>query len=204
MNQGTKQRIVGTVVLLALALIFLPIIFDGQGSYQTQLSSRIPDEPVISILPEPTQVRPVIIADTQASANTEPEEVEVNNIADDASSDAGDDGTSDSSEEQVQVSTSEPAFTREIPQLDESGLPQGWSVRMGSFAEEDNALNLMERLRSSGYKAYTRNVQNGQSSLTSVFVGPWLDRGLVDQYQEELQDEFRLAGDIVRFEIEQL
>jgi DedD protein len=204
LNQGTKQRIVGTVVLLALALIFLPIIFDGQGSYQTQLSSRIPDEPVISILPEPTQVRPVIIADTQASANTEPEEVEVNNIADDASSDAGDDGTSDSSEEQVQVSTSEPAFTREIPQLDESGLPQGWSVRMGSFAEEDNALNLMERLRSSGYKAYTRNVQNGQSSLTSVFVGPWLDRGLVDQYQEELQDEFRLAGDIVRFEIEQL
>ena len=71
-------------------------------------------------------------------------------------------------------------------------------------AEEDNALNLMERLRAAGYKAYIRSGENSQGSLTRVFVGPWLDRELVDQYQEELRNEFSLAGDIVRFEIEQL
>ena len=49
MNQGAKQRIVGTVALLALALIFLPIIFDGEGSYQVPVSSRIPETPIISI-----------------------------------------------------------------------------------------------------------------------------------------------------------
>ena len=65
MNQGAKQRIVGTVVLLALALIFLPIIFDGEGSYQAPVSSRIPDTPIISILPEPTQSRPVIIGNVE-------------------------------------------------------------------------------------------------------------------------------------------
>lgn len=210
MNQGTKQRIVGTVVLLALALIFLPIIFDGQGSYQTQLSSRIPDKPIVPILPEPTQVRPVIIAETETNPTTEAEESETTateEIADASTStirESTRDVSQDASEEPVQISTSKPAFIREIPQLDAAGLPQGWSVRLGSFAEEENAVNLMERLRASGYKAYTRNVQNGQNNLTSVFVGPWLDRGLVDQYQAELQDEFRLAGDIVRFEIEPL
>ena len=65
MNQGAKQRIVGTVVLLALALIFLPIIFDGQGSYEAPVTSRIPDTPIISILPEPVQSRPVIVNDAQ-------------------------------------------------------------------------------------------------------------------------------------------
>ena len=65
MNQGAKQRIVGTVVLLALALIFLPIIFDGQGSYEAPVTSRIPDTPIISIMPEPVQSRPVIVGDTQ-------------------------------------------------------------------------------------------------------------------------------------------
>ena len=49
-----------------------------------------------------------------------------------------------------------------------------------------------------------RNIDNTQGKLTSVFVGPWLNRDLVDQYKEELQEEFRLAGDIVRFEIEKL
>ena len=62
----------------------------------------------------------------------------------------------------------------------------------------------MERLRGAGYKAYMRNIDNTQGKLTSVFVGPWLNRDLVDQYKEELQEEFRLAGDIVRFEIEKL
>jgi cell division septation protein DedD len=52
-------------VLLALALIFLPIIFDGQGSYQAPVSSRIPVTPIISILPEPIQSRPVIVGNVE-------------------------------------------------------------------------------------------------------------------------------------------
>ena len=189
MNQGTKRRIVGTAVLLALALIFLPIVFDGQGSYQTQLFSRVPTEPIIPVLPEPTQVRPVIVAD---SLLEETEYSEVESIAD------------ETGEDEVQVAISEPVFTQEIPQLSSVGLPEGWSVRLGSFAQEENADNLMERLRGAGYKAYMRNIDNTQGKLTSVFVGPWLNRDLVDQYKEELQEEFRLAGDIVRFEIEKL
>ena len=72
------------------------------------------------------------------------------------------------------------------------------------FAQEENANNLLQRLQEAGYKAYTRNIDNSQGKLTSVFVGPWLSRDLVERYKEELQEEFRLAGDVVRFEIEQL
>ena len=176
-------------MLLALALIFLPIVFDGQGSYQAQLSSRVPVEPIIPILPEPTQLRPVIVAD---SLLEETEDSEAESIAD------------ETGEDEAQVTISEPVFTQDIPQLSAIGLPEGWSVRLGSFAQEENANNLMERLRGAGYKTYTRNIDNTQGKLTSVFVGPWLNRDLVDQYKEELQEEFRLAGDIVRFEIEQL
>lgn len=176
-------------MLLALALIFLPIVFDGQGSYQAQLSSRVPAEPIIPILPEPTQLRPVIVAD---SLLEETEDSEAESIAD------------ETGEDEAQVTISEPVFTQDIPQLSAIGLPEGWSVRLGSFAQEENANNLMERLRGAGYKTYTRNIDNTQGKLTSVFVGPWLNRDLVDQYKEELQEEFRLAGDIVRFEIEQL
>lgn len=191
MDRSNKQRIVGTVVLLALSLIFLPIIFDGQGSYQVQLSSRIPDRPIIAILPEPTQIRPVIEADSLT------DEAEIDLLAENREQES-------QLEEDSEVTTSESTASSELPQLEASGLPLGWSVRLGSFAQQENASNLMEQLRESGYKAYTRRIATVQGALTSVFVGPWLDRNLVDEYKAELEGEFRLVGDIVRFEIEQL
>lgn len=190
MKPETKQRIVGTVVLLALALIFLPIIFDGQGSYQSPVSSRIPEPPVISILPEPVQARPVIIADEQ------PDEVIEEPVpATEPQTEVADN---------VDLIESEPVFTREIPTLDSSGLPQGWSVRLGTFSDSANAENLISRLQTAGYRAYTRDIGDEQGALTAVFVGPWLEREKVDEYQQALQDEFSLTGMVVRYELQSL
>jgi len=196
LNQGTKQRIVGTVVLLALALIFLPIIFDGQGSYQSSISSRIPDPPPITLLPEPVQTRPVIVADTLTEESALIESVESAEAESPTVSQAADSG--------VEVTTSEPVFSRAIPTLNSAGLPQGWSVRLGSFSNTANANNLMARLHAAGYKAYTRGMVREQDTLTGVFVGPWLDRGLVDGYKQRLQEEFNLAGIVVSYELESL
>ncbi len=199
MNQGAKQRIVGTVVLLALALIFLPIIFDGNGSYQAPVSSRIPEAPVISILPEPLQSRPVIVGDIEPNPTTS---------ATNSRSDITDTATVEVPVAEltdiVEVTESEPVFSREVPQLTNSGLPQAWSVRLGSFSDADNADKLILRLQAAGYKAYTRSIESEQGSLTGVFVGPWLDRAQVNEYQQKLQQEFNLAGLVVRYELDKL
>ena len=77
----------------------------------------------------------------------------------------------------------------------------GWSIRLGSFAEKQNATNLVERLHESEYKAYTREFNNSAGELVSVFVGPWIDKSIAEDYLSELEDKFRLAGDIVRYEV---
>ena len=204
MNQGAKQRIVGTVVLLALALIFLPIIFDGEGSYQAPVSSRIPDTPIISILPEPTQSRPVIIGNVET---IEPEVAatvtlieEVTELVEEPSVVIA---TAESVRD-VEITESAPVFSREVMQLSDAGLPQGWVVRLGSFSDSENASNLVTRLQDAGYKAYSRVMRSSQEALTGVFVGPWLDRGQVNEYQQKLQEEFSLAGLVVRYELESL
>jgi len=234
LNQGTKQRIVGTVVLLALALIFLPIIFDGEGSYQAPLSSRIPEPPVITLLPEPETVRPVmaiandavtVIADT--SLNPAPTTIETAAVTDavsgttpeanepvvsvESSLSTTTEIAADTAEQIVEqqavgneiaeVINSEPVEAREIPTLDANGLPQGWSVRLGSFADERNANNLMQRLLASGYRAYTRQTASNGTRMTGVYVGPWLEQDSVRQYQQQLQEEFQLSGLVVRYEV---
>jgi len=191
-KQGTKQRIVGTIVIVSLALIFLPIIFDGQGSHQTQTASRIPEQPVVPILPEPQQSRPVIISDADLVAiETKPESELVTKNIEESISDP------------IEVSASESAFTRDIPTLNPAGLPNGWSIRLGSFSEASNASDLMQRLQTAGYKAYIRDIDSEQAELTGVFVGPWLERALVNDYIDQLWDEFQLEGMVVRYQLKQ-
>ena len=192
MKQGTKQRIVGTIVIASLALIFLPIMFDGQGSHQTQPASRIPEQPVVPILPEPQQSRPVIISDVDlVVTETKPEPERVTKTIEESASDL------------IEVSASESGFTRDIPILNSAGLPNGWSIRLGSFSEASNATNLMQRLQTAGYKAYIRDIDSEQVELTGVFVGPWLERALVNDYIDQLRDEFQLEGMVVRYQLKQ-
>ncbi|MBS25503.1 MAG: hypothetical protein CMQ26_00245 [Gammaproteobacteria bacterium] len=179
MVYNKKQRIVGTIVLMALVGVLFPVIFDGGDTFQAELESRIPPEPQFSLLPEPNPTRPVIIADADTDAGAE-------------------EGQSEISENDSQIiSQSE----EDEADLDLSPMLSGWSIRLGSFAEKQNAINLVERLHESEYKAYTREFNNSAGELVSVFVGPWIDKSIAEDYLSELEDKFRLAGDIVRYEV---
>lgn len=179
MVYNKKQRIVGTIVLMALVGVLFPVIFDGGDTFQAELESRIPPEPQFSLLPEPNPTRPVIIADADTDSGAE-------------------EGQSEISENDGQIiSQSE----EDEADLDLSPMLSGWSIRLGSFAEKQNATNLVERLHESEYKAYTREFNNSAGELVSVFVGPWIDKSIAEDYLSELEDKFRLAGDIVRYEV---
>ncbi|MBL4820485.1 MAG: SPOR domain-containing protein [Gammaproteobacteria bacterium] len=191
MNQSTKQRVVGTVVLLAIAMIFLPIIFDGEGSYQRPLSSRIPQPPSLQVMPDPIPQRPVILADSVATV-TANEKVVVET------------GPGSTVVEEVTVIEADSPAIATAPVLDEAGLPTGWSVRLGSFSNSNNARNLTRRLLTAGYRAYTREFSVNQNVLTAVFVGPQVEREKTEQLKQQLQDEFQLSGIVVRFEVDTL
>ena len=210
MQQNTKQRIVGTIVLLACCLIFLPIIFDGEGSYESSLISRIPDPPEINILPEPQQIRPVIIADSDLSEIILSEDPSDLPIAADQRTDNPSDISFLSEEPEpnaeLGVSDSIPSDTsqrRSLPQLGDDGLPSSWSVRLGLFSNTDYAANLLERLLESGHRAYIREVESDAGQLRGVFVGPWFDRQVSVANQNSLREEFQLAGIVVPYEMEE-
>ncbi len=210
MDQHTKQRIVGSAVILIAAVVLLPVLFDGQGSYDMPLESRIP-APVA--FPEPPRIvpeRPVVIADT--------DQIRVDAVApaDVASAEpqptpalASQDATATpvvEPEPVVVAEVTEPVAPPAVvaPKLDSTGLPEGWSVRLGSFSSAANARSLVERLQARGHRAYTREVRTEQGTLTAVFVGPGVDRAAMQQLQRQLLDEFELSGIVVRYEIESL
>ncbi|HLT63795.1 MAG TPA: SPOR domain-containing protein [Pseudohongiella sp.] len=213
MNQTTRQRITGSLVLALAALILLPVIFDGEGSYLPAVEPQIPARPTF---PQPAfqdAERPQIDADSDA-IRIRPESPAATTAATDNTEQPLDAPAAPrpaqtqpaaTAQTPAQPASSQPAASASASRtaaLDVQGLPDSWSVRLGSFSNTANASSLVERLQNAGHRAYTRRVNSAQGQLTAVFVGPLVDRGAAEILLDRLRQDFQLNGMIVRYEIE--
>jgi len=207
-------------VLLIAALILLPVIFDGDGSYQAPVETRIPAPPSF---PEPARViadRPVVIADTeQINLASVTETPDADNSTD---SDFLNDTSGNDADLLAQVSDAETNAAAEIAsadtvavstaaananlQLDNQGLPQGWNVRMGAFLVISNADALVQTLQAKELRAYSRSILVNNAPMAVVYIGPLIDRSAAQQLLDQMNKDYaQLPGKrIERFEIEDL
>jgi len=203
LNQSTRQRVVGTVVLLLAAVVVLPAVLDGDGVPSRDIENRIPARPAD---PEPLDVtpqRPVITADTE----------DLRVLDDSPAINAGDAGKSDrdTPDERaaldagpVDGTAAGAASAADTPALDPAtGLPRAWSVQLGAFSNPANVETLVGRLREAGHPAYTRVIESSSGGLTGVYVGPLVDRSTAVSLQKELQSAFQLTGRVIRYRIEE-
>ena len=63
MSEPMKHRLVGAIVLGCLAIIFIPIILDGEGVQISQMQSNIPPAPALPKRPVIEPPRPQILSD---------------------------------------------------------------------------------------------------------------------------------------------
>lgn len=183
MNTVMKQRLVGTVVIGCLAIIFIPILLDGEGVSPPEMTATIPDAPPLPVEPVIEQERPQIASDTLVEPVQEETAV-----------------TSASADDVTDTSPPPP----EQPRLNNAGIPATWTVRLGSFGEMANAEALVSRLREGGHRAFTRPLQTSRGPLTGVYVGPVMTESDAGNLQQELARAFELEGAVVQFGIEEL
>ena len=214
-SKGRKRRVVGTIVLLALALIILPQLFDGEGGYQPQVESRIPERPIITLLPQPQQSRPVMVGDVPSRA-----------VVDNPTVAASASNASNSSEREPRIiefpqsnqlstaesqanTVAEAEIARDAeadanPSLNAAGLPDGWVVQLGTFGDLGNASTLLRELLADDYRAYERKSQRGGREMSTILVGPVIDRAEADRLLTELAAKLNLTPLVKRYEREEL
>jgi len=190
-----KQRFVGFVVLVAIAVIFWPIVFvapDDADDFELpvfQMPSK-PDvtlserrEPLINkvdqtLLPvipqrDPPMAQPVDIA----SAATDVDLVE----ADD---------------EPLQQ-----ASARERAIFDEQGLPISWELQVATFSTAQRAEEIAVELRNKGHKAYVSAVTMDGKKLFRVRIGPKMQKQRLLDLQPDIDAYYGVKSSIVRFEV---
>lgn len=189
LDKGLRQRMVGALVLVALAVIFLPMLF----SRQDELPRVVVDAPVI---PRAAQM-PV--------AELEPVSVpQVQDLPQEPVPATGLEVESPAPETVVesavapQPSVVSDALPAPSSRLDANGLAVSWSVQLASLSSRVGAEGLQQSLRGKGYNAYIRNVDG----MNRVFVGPVIERGEADRLRDQLNRLQKLNGFVVRFQPE--
>lgn len=181
MDDKLKQRIIGALVLVVAAVVFLPMLLSGQDE-TVKVEVEVPGAPVMDqteieaaapielLAPEPVAEIPTPETSPDDTTTAEPAEPPV-------------------------VSAPPPVEEKPVP------MPNGnWVVQLGSFSSAANAEALRDTLVEQGYNAYALSARVDGSDITRVFVGPLLDRAQTNKLRDELASRHGMKGLVTAYD----
>ncbi|CAM3239292.1 MULTISPECIES: SPOR domain-containing protein [Pseudomonas] len=214
LDSAYKQRMVGALVLVALAVIFLPMLFSRQDE-QRQVTVEAPAAPQAPVMPQ-VQVEPVVVPEPQALPEEEPVPTDLEIAEQQAPSTPIQPSVPVVKPTPAPVVAAKPVAPAPAPKpvapqpaapgkpevgqsrIDPNGLPISWSVQLASLSNRESAEALQKTLRSQGYNAYIRTADG----KNRVFVGPLIERAEADRLRDLLGRQQNLKGFVVRFQPE--
>jgi DedD protein len=203
LDKGLLQRMVGALVLIAIAVIFVPMLFNRQDDLRhvTVDAPSIPAAPVVADI----QMQPVEVPEAKSA----PEGFEIIEEEGDATAATAEDpvpapveplAPADPAPATAPSAPTAPAEPQKPePRLDNNNLPVSWSIQLASLSNRASAESLQQTLRSQGYNAYIRTADG----MNRVFVGPLVERSEANRLRDVLQRQQKLDGFVVRFKPEE-
>jgi len=214
-NDILKQRLVGALILLALGVVFWPIIFVGPDEQSAAELQPIPPPPGVSTAsidpPEQGRLRGSPELETQDDGTV----LDAPLTADDAGEGEGRSESDPAStpsaptvkagEEPAQNTDDSSAggeVRSEAPQrlaMDANGVPVAWALQVATVSSAEKAESLRKRLMELHHKAYISRVSSGGKSLYRISVGPKFERAELEKLQAGINAEFGVNSVVARY-----
>jgi DedD protein len=205
-NDILKQRLVGALILVALGVVFWPIIFVEPGERSGMEQGRIPPPPVIDTTPieAPEQ------GELRGSPEWEPATIEEEGdaVVEEWSEMPAEEAapprdTAPSPAVPVDTVPAEQARSREVapekPVLDSKGVPVAWILQVASVSSRSKAEELRDRLLAMQEKAYVKQLKRGDKEFYRVYIGPNFERAQLEKIQGGIDSRFGVKSMIVRY-----
>lgn len=204
-TEGIKQRGLGAVALLVLAGVVWLLLFGTDPEPAIDTRSHIP--------PAPEQT-PFEVAEPRIPDDIEPVDTPLlpKTVGPAPSGEPGaesavvDDARPPTATEPlvadpqpIEPAPRHPAEVSE-PGLDSRGLPEAWVVQVVSLSNAGNAMQMRDRLREQGYKAYTETVDIANGTAVRVLVGPKLSREQAERDKVAIDKALGLSSLVMRFD----
>jgi len=203
-DEKLKKRLIGAVVLVAVAAIVVPMLFNGgEETEMPTFGSNVPDKPdeqvqtievPLQVPPqEPLETRPITSqqeaegyeAQVPATPVTPPvalvQEPEPEVVEPPAAPAPAVKPAPAPKPAATKTPTAKPTATTS------SKKPaSGWVVQLGSFGKSANALALRDKVRKKGYSAFVEQQKGASGTVYRVRVGPELKRENADALKAKL------------------
>jgi DedD protein len=183
-----KYRIVGSLILLSLAVIILPFWLDGAGLKEYQSTQQQPAMPEVFDVNADASLDAV-----NAMENVDPSDQTVIELSPALAVEQ-----SPAQTQKTKQTEKKTVLTTNVGLLNQQGLPNGWVVQLGTFGNKSNAIRLKGKVIKAGFAAYI--VPN--DTLFKVLVGPELTRIKAETLQQQLKKKFKMTGMVTLYEIE--
>ncbi|MEM7304003.1 MAG: SPOR domain-containing protein [Pseudomonadota bacterium] len=171
MDSTLKYRIVGATVLLALAVIFVPMILDGSGQETvTKMEMDIPPEPTL------------IFTDEEAIKDKTP---------------APEYSNTGKTESEPVISIDEDVVPESIDGKETPAELQAWIVQVGAFGEKDKAVAFKDKLVAAKFDALVVAGKNDDKSVYRVKVGPMLTEDEAIKVKDRLAKDMKIEAAFV-------
>lgn len=214
LERGLKQRIVGALVLIALAVIFLPMLFTREDESR-QVVVEAPPRPQSPAMPS-VEVQPTEVPARNPAKKTLRRKSSRRALRPPPASPAS---RSAACRRLLRPPSRQHRFrprlparrraSRNRPLRRRASQPRrnawtpttcrrAWSVQLASLSNRARAEELQKTLRSQGYNAYIRSFDG----MNRVFVGPVIQRAEADRLRDQLSKQQKLNGFVVRFQPE--
>ncbi len=204
MTSALKNRLVGTIIVVALAVIFLPDFLDGKKQTNREPFVSVPANPPKKPIVEPEPFP----SERVAKAAVPAVEIEDETAIDDepmVTSRDEDSGASVTQAPKEKVFEEQDNLASQTV-IDNKGAAAdddaGWVIQLGSFRHEKNVKALLAKLERAGYRAFSRKIQTSSGPLNKVFVGPDLDKNKLESALPHLKELTDLKGKVTTFKVE--
>ena len=201
MNSLLKQRLVGILVLVALGVVFWPLIFVTPENREPLVLQPMSQRPVIDQTPisEPESYESSV-APTLPAAPENPKVVQ----------DAADASTQTNAEEvalaslprRESLAAPQPraAAPSEAPLIDDDGFAVFYVLQVATVGSSERAEEIVEALRARGYKAFSKRYVRVDDELYRVQIGPNAERDALLQMKPDIDEALRVDSQILRYE----
>ncbi len=181
MEQDLKERLAGAAILVAVAVIFIPIIFSNPAKVEVLEDLSFPETPK-------TEFNSKIIRVVENDDNAPI----IENMA------TVEKLIPTNKNNSSQKLTEQKKTITESKDKTTSAL-SAWSIQLGSFANEGNAQSMNKKLQQVGYKSFVKSLKKDGRISYQVKVGVQLKRSEADALLKNLKEKMQLDGIVVSY-----
>lgn len=193
-------------MLVSLAVIFLPMIFKGDGGKLDNKNAppepdyRFPP-PKESPKPPPMATTPIVpigdAASEKATGKTADQSAEAQSPVVQTPM-AKTPVVQSKNASEPEKDTTKPVATTQKPEKQNTktrpGKVEAWIVQVGSFTSEPNAIALRDKLRRLGFASFVEAVKGNKGMVYRVRVGPELTKKLAEKLSSDVEKKAGLKG----------